>query len=377
MIIKEVKARKILDSREKPTIEVSVNGCSASAPSGKSTGKYETPPYHKSLEWNINFINKTPLNLEIKAFEDLTLLEGFIKSKARLKDIKQFGANALVALEIATLRALAKEKKKELWQVINPKAKKLPTPVGNAIGGGLHSSAPHHPIFQEFLLIPNEKSFAKNVKIMEKTYQEIGDSIGASSINDEGAWETPLSNEQVLDALAKFKKIRIGLDVAASSFFSKGKYKYHDRSLSKEAQIFYMQELIEKYHPLYIEDTLEETDFSGFAKIPPSNKTLIVGDDLTVSHLSRLKTALTKKSINAIIIKPNQNGSILEIAKLFDFCKKHRIKSVISHRSGETIDNWLADLAFAFQADFIKCGIATEFRGFKLKRLIEIENRVK
>jgi len=108
VIIKEVKARKILDSREKPTIEVSVNGCSASAPSGKSTCKYETPPYHKSLEWNINFINKTPLNLEIKAFEDLTLLEGFIKSKARLKDIKQFGANALVALEIATLRALAK-----------------------------------------------------------------------------------------------------------------------------------------------------------------------------------------------------------------------------------------------------------------------------
>src|SRR3989344_8375314 len=126
MLIREVKARKILDSRNKETIEISVNGCRASSPSGKSKGKYETPSFHKSLEWNIKFLNTSTFNLEIHEFQDLKKVESFIKKKAKLKDAKQFGANALFALESAILKALAKEEGIELFQLLNFKPKKFP-----------------------------------------------------------------------------------------------------------------------------------------------------------------------------------------------------------------------------------------------------------
>ena len=163
MLIKEVRARKIKDSRREDTIEVSVNECKASSPSGKSTGKFETPSYHKSINWNIKSINSLKFDFEINSFADLKKVENLIKKKFKLKDAKQFGANALFALESAILKALAKSEKKELWQVINPKAKDFPVPIGNAIGGGKHSEDfKVHPIFQEFLLIPHEKTFEKN-----------------------------------------------------------------------------------------------------------------------------------------------------------------------------------------------------------------------
>ena len=129
MIIKKVFAKAILDSRGEKTIEVSVNGCVASSPSGKSTGKYETPCYHKNLDWNLKAINENSWDIEIKKFDDLIELEKEIKSKFKLKDVKEFGANALFAFESAVLKALAKSKDEELWQVVNSRAKKFPVPV--------------------------------------------------------------------------------------------------------------------------------------------------------------------------------------------------------------------------------------------------------
>ncbi len=375
MLIQEVKAKKIKDSRGEPAIEVAVNGQKASSPSGKSTGKYETPQYHKSLNWNIDFINKTKFNLEINSFDDLSKLEYFIEKKARIKDAKQFGANALMALEIAILKALAKSRKKQLWQVINPKAKKFPVPAGNAIGGGLHSHNKNHPEFQEFLLIPKFSSPKKNYNLMKKIHKKLKLIIEADKKNDEGAWETSLNNEQILEILSKFKEIKVGIDVAASSFYKNQEYNYKNKSLNREMQIHYVNSLIKKYNLFYIEDPLQEEDFEGFAKI--SKKTLITGDDLTATQISRLKKALSKNSINAMIIKSNQNGSLLELKQIFDICKRHGIKTILSHRSGETMDNALADLAFGFQADFIKTGIATKWREVKLKRLCEIENNLK
>src|SRR3989344_917599 len=173
MFLKEVRAKKIKDSRGEPTIEVQIGKVKASAPSGKSKGKYETQPYHESLNLNINFLNNCKFNLKINSFNDLEKVEKFIKQKLKIKDVKKFGANPLVALEIAILKSLAKEKKKQLWQIINENAKKLPVRVGNAVGGGLHAHNFHHPIFQEFLLIPHEKSFVKNYKMMKKVYDKI------------------------------------------------------------------------------------------------------------------------------------------------------------------------------------------------------------
>ena len=144
---------------------------------------------------------------------------------------------------------------------------------------------------------------------------------------------------------------------------------------NRESQIIYMNNLVEDYDLYYIEDPLQEEDFTGFSQI--KKKHLVVGDDLTATQIPRLKEAIKHNSINAMIIKPNQNGSLLELKKIFDLCKANNIKTIISHRSGETMDASIADYAFAFEADFIKCGISTAWREAKLKRMIEIENSLR
>src|SRR3989344_3061679 len=224
MFLKRVHARKIKDSRGDPTIEVIIEKVKASAPSGKSTGKYETPSYHKSLDWNIKFLNLQIFNLEIKSFNDLKKLEFFIKKKAKLRDAKQFGANALFALECAILKALAKEQKKQLWQIINAEARKIPIPLGNVIEGGLHAHNKDHPTFQEFLVIPNEKSFEKNYILMKKIHSELHKLLNENKKTDEGAWESRLHNSEIFTILSSFKGVRLGTDAAASSFYKNENY---------------------------------------------------------------------------------------------------------------------------------------------------------
>ena len=382
MNIKEIRARKIKDSRDDYTIEVSVNGQKASSPSGKSTGKYETSCYHNSIKWNIKAIISLKIPFKIFTFNDLKKVEFLIEKKFNLKDPKQFGANALFALESAILKALAKSQNKELWQIINLNAKKIPVPVGNAIGGGLHSHNKEHPEFQEFLLIPKGKDIKENVKIMNEIYRKLKSIIKSNSKNDEGAWQTSIPNEEVLEILSKFYNINIGLDVASSSFYKNAGYQYKNKLLNRKAQIHYMNSLIKRYNIFYLEDPIQEEDFNGFSRIASKNRSsrtsvLVVGDDLTATHISRLKKAMKNKSINAMIIKPNQNGSLIELQEIFNICKSNNIKTIISHRSAETLDNALADYAVGFQADFIKCGIATKWREVKLKRLIEINNYIK
>ncbi len=376
MLLKRVVARAIKDSRGENTLEVQISDVRASAPAGKSTGKYETPSYRESLEWNTKFLNDLEFNLEIKSFNDLKKIESLIKKNTKLKDVKKFGANALVALEVAVLKALAKEQNKKLWQVINEKAKIFPIPVGNAVGGGLHSHNKDAPKFQEFLLIPKSSSPKDNFAIMKKTHARLKSLVKSPGMNDEGAWETSLLEEQVLEILSKFPEVRLGVDVAASSFFHDNQYCYKDKCLISDWQSSFINNLITKYNLFYVEDPLHEEDFNGFSKIIHSDNHLVVGDDLTATHISRLKKSLKSNSINAMIVKPNQNGSLLEVREIIEFCKKNNVKTILSHRSGETMDSALADLAFGFQTDFIKCGIATPWRETKLKRLCEIENEV-
>ena len=370
MLLTKVNAKKIKDSRGDLTIEVSLNSQKSSAPQGASTSSFATSLYKKSLDEDIKFLNKTKFDLEVNDFKDLKKIESKVK--------KNLGANSLFALEAVILKVLAKEKKKEVWQLINSRAKKLPIPVGNAIGGGKHSHTKTHPTFQEFLLIPNKKSFKENVKTLHKIHTKLKSLLKTRNKNDEGAWNTSLNNEEVLEILDKFKKqTRLGLDIAANSFCKKSCYHYKNRHLDKNTQIHYINSLIKHHNLFYTEDPLIESDFSGFSKIKHSSKNLVVGDDLTATHLSRLKKAVKNKSLNATIIKPNQNGSLIELKKITDFCKANKIKTIFSHRSGETLDPILADLAFGFQADFIKTGIATKWREAKLNRLIEIERSLK
>lgn len=379
MLIKEVRARVIKDSRGEKTIEVSVNdAAAASSPSGKSTGSYETKPYHESLAWTVKFLNTWKKWVEVCSFDDLERIEYVIQKHAGLTHAREFGGNALYAFESAILKALAREQKKELWQIVNSHAKHVPRPVGNAIGGGLHTKGKVKPCFQEFLLIPHEKTFAANVKVMQTIYKELGKQTKAKTVNDEGAWVAALNDEEALALLARFNEtLDIGVDVAASSFYEKRLYVYGSRDRTTPAQREHILALIKQYGVFYVEDPMEEEDFASFGQVRKEDReAMIVGDDLTATHLDRLQQALQARAIGGMIVKPNQNGSLLEVKKIIDLCKQHNIQTIMSHRSGETMDDALADYAFGFQTDFIKCGIATPWRECKLKRMMEIEKKI-
>jgi len=380
MKIKSVDAKAILDSRKDKTIQISINTntgkFSASAPNGKSVGKNAVKIYKKSLEGDIKTIkNFSDYFSEevLEKFDDLRRVEDIVD--------RHIGANTLFALESAILKAIAKEQKKQVWQIINSHAKKFPRLIGNCVGGGKHSTVTKKPDFQEFLLIPNiksvKKSFEKNKKakkVVELLLKKSDEKFNSRK-NDENAWITSLNEKEVLDVLTE-TKTPIGLDIAASGFFKRKKYKYENPKLERtsEEQLNYLKNLISNFNLFYIEDPFDENDFERFAKLLKKfPDRLIVGDDLIVTSAKRLKQAIEKKSVNAIIVKPNQTGSLLEVRDVCELAKKHNIKTVFSHRSGETKDTILADLAFGFGADFFKCGIEGDVRELKIKRLIEIE----
>jgi len=386
VVIKGVSAKAISDSRGEKTILVSIKtnagAFSASAPNGKSRGKHEANPYKKDLRGDIKTLKQFSSYFykdEIEKFDDLRRIEDIVD--------RHVGANTLFALESAVLKALAKEKKKEVWQLVNNnEARRFPRLVGNCIGGGMHSPMQgKKPDFQEFLLVPHEKTIKENFDKLKSMKKEAEwklrkrDEKFQAKKNDEDAWQTSLNEKEVLDLLREFS-VPLGIDIAASTFYGRKKYLYHNPALSRdlEEQFSYITNLIKNFNIVYIEDPFDEDDFSGFAKLLAKNPdSLIVGDDLTTTNMQRFKKAIEEKSINAIIIKPNQNGSLLEVKEICELAKKRGIKLVFSHRSGETTESIISDLAFGFQADFLKCGITGKEREAKIKRLIEIEKKLK
>jgi len=395
MIIKEVKAVLTPDSRKETTIKFIIKTnkgvFSTTAPSGKSRGKWESKPWKKNVLGDLEILNKVDKKIieSVRSFEELEIIEK--------KYGKKIGANSLFILEATILKALAKDKGKELWKYLNPQARRVPKPLGNAIGGGLHSKE-HVPVnyelpeFQEFLYYCDNKkiSVEEAVKLNDKAYQKTGEVLKKydpkflGTTNDEGAWISSLSNEEIIMIMREIGLtygLRIGVDVAASTYYKNKKYHYHNGMtiISKEEQIHYMNRIIEKYELGYIEDPMTEEDYKGFEKITKESgeKSMITGDDLTVTHLDRLRKAINEGSINAIIIKPNQNGSLLSTKKVLEMAKKNNIKIIISHRSGESEDDTIADLGVAWGADYLKCGVKGKVRRAKLKRLITIERMIK
>ncbi len=384
MIIKGVSAKAILDSRKERTILISiktnVGEFSASSPSGKSTGKYEAKPYHTSLEGDIKALKQLSGYFTeelIEKFDDLRRIEDIVD--------RQIGANILFAFESAILKALAKEKRKYVWELINPNARKLPRLVGNCIGGGEHSSVSRKPDFQEFLLIPDVKSVEKAFELNKKAKKEVKEFLLKEDRkfngerNDEDAWAVSFNDKEVLEILKK-AKLPLGADAAASTFYKRKNYNYKNPLFkrSEEEQIEYISNLIRNFNIYYIEDPFDENDFESFSKLLKRfPDRLIVGDDLTTTNPKRFEKAIKMKSINAIIVKPNQIGSLIEVKEVVELARKNNIKTVFSHRSGETEENILADLAFGFGADFFKCGITGKEREVKIKRVIEIERNLR
>ncbi|HRZ86089.1 MAG TPA: hypothetical protein P5277_04915 [Candidatus Paceibacterota bacterium] len=391
VVIKSVSAKQIFDSRGDKTIEVTVESENfksgsrffyASSPNGKSCGKYEAKPYRKNLIEDIKIINKNSSlisKLKIKKFNDLSLVEKKFKGK--------IGANSMIALEYSILKALAFENKKEIWELIKPVVKKFPIPIGNAIGGGKHSKD-SNLVFQEFHFIPQASSFFNAVQINKNARENCAEILKnvdknfKREVNDENAWKTSLNEEQIIEVMNDVKEnmideysinLHCGIDIAASEFYKNKKYYYKSKkSLDRENQIVFICNISNKF--FYIEDPLEQNDFIGFADIVKNSKSLIVGDDLTVTNIKRIKKAVKMKSIRGVIIKPNQCGSLIELKKIVEFCKKKKIKTIFSHRSGETSEDILADLAFGFQADYIKTGICGYGRDEKLNRMIYLNN---
>ena len=380
MIIKSASAKSILNSHKEKTILVSIatnaGNFSASSPVGTSKGKYEKKQYIKSLEEDIKKVKSLSgyfCKERFEAFDDLRRIEDIVD--------RHIGANTLFAFESAILKAMAKEKNKEIWELINPSAKNFPWLVGNCIGGGMHAKGKRKPDFQEFLLIPDLNSVEKSSEANKKAKKILKEQLEKSDKNfngkkdEEDAWETSLNEKQVLEILKEFN-LPLGVDIAASSFHKRKNYNYKNPILARtsEEQYAYVSNLIKNLNLFYIEDPFHEEDFESFARLLKTfPKKIIVGDDLTVTNFKRTKKAIEIKSISGVIVKPNQTGSLLEVKRVVELAKKSNIKIVFSHRSGETDETILADLAFGFQADFFKCGITGKEREAKIKRLSEIE----
>jgi len=239
------------------------------------------------------------------------------------------------------------------------------------------------------LLIPQLNSARESfleIKTIKKNTEKLlkeNDKKFKSEKNDENAWMSSLNEKEVLELLKIIKeknKIDIGIDVAASSFYKRKKYNYSNPLFKRdeEEQFSYISNLIKNFGIFYIEDPFNEEDFESFSKLLKKfPESLIVGDDLTVTNPKIFEKAIKMKSIRGIIVKPNQIGSLIDVKKVCEIAKKNNIKIIFSHRSGETEEDILADLAFGFQADFLKCGIDGKEREAKIKRLIQIEDSLK
>jgi len=388
MIIKKVKAKKIRNSRGEDSIKISVK-CDkgkgeASAPSGASKGKFEAKDFLLSIKDCIKYINKEESlkGLEINSFDDLVKVEKIINKN-------NLGANPTIALEFAILNCFG-----AMWKVIDKEVRAIPRPLGNVIGGGAHIKGDNFSEFQEFLLYPfNSINFEEAAKanglaheLVKKKLKEMGKEL---IMTDEGAWALEgFTIQEIFEILKEIIskvfietgiELKIGVDVAASNFFNGTHYVYRSGKKTREEQIQYISELIDKYNLHYVEDPLHENDFSGFAELTKKykDKCMICGDDLTVTNLERLKEAIKLKAINAMIIKPNQNGSLVDTKAVIEEAKKHDLYLIVSHRSGETMDSSISHLAVGFKIPILKCGIYGKERQVKLQEVSKIENQIK
>lgn len=411
--ISAIKAREILDSRGNPTVEASVflDGVLAgvsSVPSGASRGKYEAlelrdedPSRYGGMGvlkaiTNVNeiiapqILGFDPRN-QLEIDKKMIILDG-TPNKARL------GANAILAVSLAVCEAAATAEKVSTYEHVGhlfglaKDQLKMPYPIFNLINGGKHGAG--NLDFQEFHLIPCLATFAQNLETGEEIYQAVGRVLanrGAShNVGDEGGFAPNLFTN--LEALSVIKQaslemevklnqdIFLGLDVAADYFYQNGRYKIKDRVQPMESDdlaSFYL-DLMSQYPLLSLEDPFQEDDWQAWKKLQQTlPKTLIVGDDLLATNRNRVEQAIENKACNSILIKPNQIGTISETIEVIKMARDVKWKVIVSHRSGETEENFIADFAVGVGADYVKFGApARGERVVKYNRLLQIEEEL-
>lgn len=408
--IELIKAREILNSRGNPTVEVDLvtnQGLfRASVPSGVSKGKYEAVElrdggkrYHgQGVLKAVKNVNKiiTP-KLKGKDPTQQKEIDNLMGKLDRTKNKSRLGANTLLGISMAVCRAGAAAKNLPLYQYIaklteNRSPLNLPFPSILLIEGGAHAG--NELDFQEFMIVPQVKSFSKALQIASEIYHQLKEIIKekyidlAINVGDEGGFAPPVRvPEEALDLILEAiknlnyqKKVKIIIDAAASQFFSEGKYKMKFGVFASEGLLRYYSDLIQKYPILGLEDPFLEEDWEAWqianCKLKIAN-CLIIGDDLTVTNPERIKLAKKKKACNGIIIKPNQVGTISETIEAARLAKSFGWKIIVSHRAGETNDNFISDLAVGIGADFIKAGApARGERVAKYNRLLRIEEEL-
>ncbi len=407
--IKNIIAREILDSRGMPTIETKViteaNSIGVfSVPSGASTGEKEalelrdgdTKRYHgkgvlKAVE-NVNTVIKDALiDMEVQNQKEidtcLIKLDG-TKNKSNL------GANAILSVSVACLKAASLENNESLYNYLNKKEKKMPYAMFNILNGGAHAS--NNLDIQEFMIVPKFNEFNKIVECASEIFYSLKSILKkeelSTTVGDEGGFAPNLkSNKEGLEKIVEAikdagyipgKNVFLALDVAASTFYDdkSDKYKIDNKSLTREELLDYYCDLLESYPIISIEDPFDENDFNGFKMITDKlgKKISIVGDDLFVTNKELLSMGIEKGLCNAILIKPNQIGTFYEMLETVVLAKKHNYVTILSHRSGETTDTFIADVVVALSMPFIKTGSVTRGeRTSKYNRLMEIESELK
>lgn len=393
-----IVAREIKDSRQKPTVEVSLETADgtfiASCPSGASTGAREALELRDAdgrgvtqAVKNVNeiiapaLVGQNPENQ--RELDELMIKLDGTPNKSKL------GANAILPVSIAIARAGAAAKKISLYEhisAVSGNALKMPLPSFNILNGGAH--AKNELEFQEFMVVPTKKTFQENLLLGSTVFNTLTDLLkergDLPDLGDEGGYAPQISTaEQALllikNAIGSHSDVKIAMDCAASEFYRDGKYEVaKGEALSRAQMIEFYQDLAARFPIISFEDPFSENDWEGFKEIKQTLPQItIIGDDLTTTNIEVIKEAEGKKACNGIIIKLNQIGSVSETIDAVNLAKSYGWKIMVSHRSGETMDNFIADFAVGVGADFIKTGAYTKpERVVKYDRLLAIEQEL-
>lgn len=412
--IKAIQAREILDSRGIPTIESTTwldtgHASVASIPSGTSTGKYEAKELRDGdpnrfagmgVLKSVDMVNRTLapklVGLDVS---DQAKIDQFLLNLDGTSDKSRYGANTLLSISQGVCEVAALASNLPLYKYLIAKysltksASPLPTPIFNVVNGGKHGSG--NLDFQEFHIIPAQSfDYHTALRCGEEIYQQLGAVLHSrniiSSVGAEGGYAPNLfTNRDAIDVIVeaigetKYKLDRdvfLGLDVAASHFFKDGHYKIKDNSqdLSSDSLAELLKQWSDQYHFVSVEDPIHEDDWQGWTKITHElGKTTVVGDDLLATNKERLRKAIELKAASGILVKPNQVGTISETIEVIRIAQQAGWKVIVSHRSGETNDDFIADFAVGVGANFTKFGApARGERVAKYNRLSKIESEV-
>ncbi len=407
MKILNIRGREILDSRGNPAVEAEItlaNGVTAvaSVPSGASTGSREALELRdndnnrylgKGVLRAVNNINTTIRNALIGLDINQVLVDKTLLSLDNTKNKSILGANAMLAVSLASLKALAKSENKELYEYLSTGKVTMPIPMMNILNGGKHADS--NVDIQEFMIVPVVKGFKERLRAGSEIFHTLKGILKEQGLNtavgDEGGFApnlayNSLALDLIVDAIKKSgyipgKDIFIALDVAASELYDKitNRYKIDSKMLSADELIKYYITLTQQYPIISIEDPFFEDDFESLAVLTKiiGEKVMLVGDDYFVTNEEYLQKGINMEAGNAILLKANQIGTVTEMAKTILLARKSNYKMVISHRSGETEDTFIADFAVGLNLPYIKTGsLCRGERIAKYNRLLRIEEKL-